>query len=169
MTSHQDNGVQDVQDGGCYSASPRVFFFFFLSNRTKKQKRRVREREIKASYILQDCFFLSFFSSFLICDAKELKHGAELLSLARSTREKENRRELNNESNTLRSLIHFLYFTLNIERPSSQPAAPFSQTEKWKLWRIGCMKDGGSLHPLFVSFPGTLTDVVLQFYTRLAC
>lgn len=70
-------------------------------------------------------------------------------------REGENRLTLNNESNTLQSLLHFLYFTLNIERPASPPTIPFRETEKWKLSRSRGVKTEGSLHPLFASFPET--------------
>ncbi len=63
-----------------------------------------------------------------------------LLHAARH-RERKNRRELNNESNTLQSLIHFLYFTLNIERPTSQPlllsdkqkSGNFQESGAWKM------------------------------------
>lgn len=57
------------------------FLFSFYKNRTKKQKRRAREQE-KRHLIFSRIFFLPF----LICDAKELKRGAELLSLSHSTK-----------------------------------------------------------------------------------
>lgn len=46
------------------------------------------------------------------------------------------------------AFLHFLYFTLNIERPTSQPTAPSREAGKWKLSRIGGLKDGGLLYML---------------------
>lgn len=155
MTSHQDNDVQDVQEGSSSLASSRVFFFCFYQTGLRRSS---GWKNLKKSHrIFPRIVCPPFFFPILICYAKELKHGAELLSLAHSTRkrERENRLTLNNESNTLQSLLHFLYFTLNIERPASQPTIPFRETEKWKLSRSRGVKTEGSLHPLFASFPET--------------
>lgn len=93
MTSHQDNDVQDVQEGSSSLASSRVFFFCFYQTGLRRSS---GWKNVKKSHrIFPRIVCLPpplFFFPILICYAKELKHGAELLSLAHSTRKRERER-----------------------------------------------------------------------------
>lgn len=158
MTSHQDNDVQDVQEGSSSLASSRVFFFCFYQTglrrssgwKNVKKSHRIFPRIV----CLPPPFFFSY-SNLLCKRIKAWSRAVISCTQHKKEREGENRLTLNNESNTLQSLLHFLYFTLNIERPASQPTIPFRETEKWKLSRWRGVKTEGSLHPLFASFPET--------------
>lgn len=158
MTSHQDNDVQDVQEGSSSLASSRVFLFCFYQTGLRRSSgwKIFWKKVIAYSPGLCASPPLFFSYSNLLC--KRIKAWSRAViscTQHKKEREGENRLTLNNESNTLQSLLHFLYFTLNIERPASQPTIPFRETEKWKLSRCRGVKTEGSLHPLLASFPET--------------
>lgn len=140
-----------------------------LSNRTKKQKRRVRV-EVKRHFIFSRIvFFFFLFCLFLICDAKELKHGAELLSLARST----SKRERIGES-WIMNQTHSKPYTFPILHLKYWEAYFFVLRLLSGKQKSGNFQESGAgrteeLSILRFFLPETLTDVVLQFYTPLAC
>lgn len=130
--------------------------FFVLSDRTKKKqwvKKCEKSHRIFPRIVCPPPFFS--YSNLLCKRIKAWSRAVISCTQHKKEREGENRLTLNNESNTLQSLLHFLYFTLNIERPASPPTIPFRETEKWKLSRSRGVKTEGSLHPLFASFPET--------------
>lgn len=76
--AEQQHDVQDAKSA-----------FVLISRDEAAIEERVRIRNAFASYILQDfLFFFPHFLPVLICDAKELKRGAEALSPAHSTRKR---------------------------------------------------------------------------------